>query len=472
MFVTIAFAGASDRDTVLRLTPETTLRQLRERLAAEAGMLPAERFRFGNAGLDPSIEGEVTVAEAIDKDRTITVRPAPRAQAPAKPAAQPRPVPRVTAPEARPGEALWGLRNEADAPDLLPQWQTRMAAANVRDPDEFTALPLETIAALFSARRLDRGLRFGPKANDHLFGARSPRSPVIYRHPQRPPHSGGVPYTASWNISATASRVLHELHTRSIHNANAGGGVNGFALAARFRDDLERLRRSEVTQIHLVEEMIVPRVVLMLDPDTDLEGSPELIEAVDAALAVRGGRQRQYAALHERVFDGFGYFFPCETLLGGSRMRTLSTVSESLQEQEQLLSGFGFGAAAQDVPTSYGPASGDIGFARSDSRLSRHRHIVQLREQRVRAIGGHAALGMADEHQLQWMASLDAVARWEAIGHRRMVPILRFLPPKQRNQCVGVIEQFARSRITGDFTVLDMAAYVTPLNRDLLDELM
>ncbi|MGO4777946.1 hypothetical protein AB4084_20965, partial [Lysobacter sp. 2RAB21] len=216
--------------------------------------------------------------------------------------------------------------------------------------------------------------------------------------------SGGVSFTSRWNISATASRVLHELHTRSIHNANAGGGVNGFGLAADFRSDLERLRRNEVTTIHLVDEMIVPKVVLMLDPDTDLDVAPELVEAVDRALATPS-RIGQYEALHERVFAVFGYFFPCEALLGGTRLRTLSATSEDLREQEQLLSGFGFGAAAKDAPTSFGPASGDIGYARADNRLSTHRHIRQLREQNIRTIGGHPALGLADEQALQWMAA-------------------------------------------------------------------
>ncbi|WP_363798843.1 hypothetical protein ABU614_02580 [Lysobacter firmicutimachus] len=474
MLVTIAFAGEPDRDIVLRLAPETSLLRVREQLAAKAGMQPGERFRLGRAGLHPTLEAETTVGQAIDKDQTLTVRPAPtkRAESPAKTPAQARPALRPIAPEARPAEARWGLRNEADAPDLLPQLQGRLAGVNARTPDEFAALPLETVQALFATRRLDRGLRFSAELGDSVFGARSPRSPAVYRHPQRPPHSGGVSFTSRWRLSATASRVLHELHTRSIHNANAGGGVNGFGLGADFRRDLERLQRSEVTAIHLVEETIVPKVAVTLDPDQDLDVAPELVEAVDAALAVRGGRRSQYQALHERVFAGFGYFFPCETLLGGVRMRTLSTTSEDLREQQQFLAGFGFGAAAKDVPTSHGPASGDIGYARSESRLSRHRHIRQLRQQDVRTVGGHPALGLADDLLLQWMAGLDAVELWAAIGHRRLVPILRFLPRRQRDQCVGVIEPFARSDLTARFTVLDMAAYVAPFNRALLDELM
>lgn len=485
MLVTIAFAGEPDRNLVVRLQPDASLRQVREQLAALDAMAPADRFLFGNVRMDPSIEADTKLKEVISEDGMLSVRPPPRAPepqpepepepepepTPAPAPAPPRPALRPTAPTARPGEANWGLRGEDETPDLLAQLQGRLAGFTVRTPDEFTALPLATVQALFAARRLDRGLRFGPAPNDALFGARSPRSPVIYRHPQRPPHSGGVSFTSRWTISATASRVLHELHTRSIHNANAGGGVNGFGLAADFRRDLERLRRNEVTAIHLVDEMIAPKVVLMLDPDTDLEVEPELVEAVDRALAIPG-RAGQYEALHERVFAAFGYFFPCESLLGGTRMRTLSTISEDLQEQEQLLSGFGFGAAAKDVPTRFGPASGDIGYARGDSRLSTHRHIRQLREQSIRTIGGHPALGLSDERALEWMAGLDAVELWETIGHRRLVPILRFLPPRQRDRCVSVIDQFARSGASAEHTVLDMAAYVTPFNRDLLGAIL
>lgn len=485
MLVTIAFAGEPDRNLVVRLQPDASLRQVREQLAALDAMAPADRFLFGNVRMDPSIEADTKLKEVISEDGMLSVRPPPRAPEPQpepEPEPEPEPTPapaptpprpalRPTAPTARPGEANWGLRGEDETPDLLAQLQGRLAGFTVRTPDEFTALPLATVQALFAARRLDRGLRFGAAPNDALFGARSPRSPVIYRHPQRPPHSGGVSFTSRWTISATASRVLHELHTRSIHNANAGGGVNGLGLAADFRRDLERLRRNEVTAIHLVDEMIAPKVVLMLDPDTDLEVAPELVDAVDRALAIPG-RAGQYEALHERVFAAFGYFFPCESLLGGTRMRTLSTISEDLQEQEQLLSGFGFGAAAKDVPTRFGPASGDIGYARGDSRLSTHRHIRQLREQSIRTIGGHPALGLSDERALEWMAGLDAVELWETIGHRRLVPILRFLPPRQRDRCVSVIDQFARSGASAEHTVLDMAAYVTPFNRDLLGAIL
>ncbi|MFD0326407.1 hypothetical protein [Lysobacter gummosus] len=117
----------------------------------------------------------------IGKDGVLTVRPAPRAPepepepepAPAPAPAPPRPALRPTAPQAQPAEAKWGLRNEDETPDLLAQLQGRMAGFNVRTPDDFTALPLATVQALFASRRLDRGLRFGPDPGDSLFGARA-----------------------------------------------------------------------------------------------------------------------------------------------------------------------------------------------------------------------------------------------------------------------------------------------------------
>lgn len=487
MLITIAFEGDSDRDIVLRMNPDTPLAQLREQLAERAGMTPRERFLVGNTNLDPDTETETTIQELIGDGSTLRVRPARAAPVeepepdpepepepepePAPEPAAPRPVPTPTVPTATPTEAVWGLRNDADAPDLLAQLQVALAPFTVGTPDEFTALPLDAVRALFTARRLDRGLRFGADPTAVEFGARSTQSPVLYRHPQRRPHSGGVAFSMRWTVSATASRVLHELHTRSIHNANGGGGVNGFGLSANFRHDIERLQRHEVTSIHLIDEMILPQVMLALEPDTDLDVAPELIEAVDRALAARQ-RRDQYEALHQSVFTVFGYFFPCEALLGGTRMRTLSVMAEDLQDQEQLLSGFGFGAAAKDVPTSYGPASGEVGHAQSNSRLSANRHIAQLHNQDVRAIGGHPALALREEDAGRWMAGLDSVALWRTIGHRRLVPILRFLPQRQRDQCVSVIEEFANSRATAQHTVLDMAAYVIPLNRALLDRIM
>ncbi|MFD8440140.1 hypothetical protein ACFV2I_34345, partial [Streptomyces microflavus] len=101
-----------------------------------------------------------------------------------------------------------------------------------------------------------------------------------------------------------------------------------------------------------------------------------------------------------------------------------------------------------------------------------HRQIRQLRKQSIHTIGGHPALGLTDELAKRWMAGLDAVEQWATIGHRRLVPILRFLPPRQRDRCVSVIEQFAGSRALEPHTVLDMAAYVAPLNRDLLGRIL
>lgn len=525
MLITIAFEGESERDIVLRVEPDTTLQHVREELAAKAGMQPTERFRVGNANLDPSIEADTAVSELIGDDRVLKVKPSPPPKPvekpdgnleekpgaeepkkpsgppagegsegkprtppkdppgdkpPAKPAAKPtadkptrdKPPPKPTLPDVKPVEATWGLKNDADAADLLSQLQSKLGAFTVRDPDEFTRLPLDAVQALFTARRLNRGLRLGrdPDATD--FGSRSPQAPVVYLHPDRPPHSGGVAFTARWTTSATASRVLHEMRSRSIHAASASGGLSGFGLSAHYRRDLETLQRSEVTTIHLLDEMIIPKVMLSFDPESDLSASPGLIDAVDRALSVSGGRRGQYEALHERVFHLFGYFFPCEALLGGTRMRTLDVQADDVQDQQQLLSGFGFGAAATDVPTSYGPASGEVGYANTNAEFSKNRHIRQLREQNVRAIGGNPALGLSDERAGEWVTSLDKVGQWEVIGNRSLVPILRFLPQEQRHRCVSVIEEFANSSATPRFTVLDMAAYVIPLNRDLLDQLM
>ena len=47
MLITIAFEGDPDRDIALRLEPTTALQQVRERLAARAGMQPGDRFRVG-----------------------------------------------------------------------------------------------------------------------------------------------------------------------------------------------------------------------------------------------------------------------------------------------------------------------------------------------------------------------------------------------------------------------------------------
>ena len=82
MLVTIAFAGEPDRNLVVRLQPDASLRQVREQLAALDAMAPADRFLFGNVRMDPSIEADTKLKEVISEDCMLSVRPPPRAPEP------------------------------------------------------------------------------------------------------------------------------------------------------------------------------------------------------------------------------------------------------------------------------------------------------------------------------------------------------------------------------------------------------
>ena len=474
MLITIAFEGDPDRDIALRLEPTTPLQQVRERLAARAGMQAGDRFRVGNASLDPEQEADTPIAELIGKGSVLRVRPAP-GPAP-EPAPAPKPKPDTTAPP-RPKppdptpKTSWGLDRGPIPPDLLAGLMSTIGNSTIEEPEAFALLPLETVQAVFTARRLNRGLRFGPVPQSREFGERSPLAPVTYLHEERRPAHGAAAYSSDWLTSATASRVLHELRVRGIHVASATGGLSGFGVSANFRQDLERLTRNEVTTIHLVDEMVVPKVVLLLHPRNDLRASDELVREVEIALAERGGTRAQYEALHRDVFAHFGYYFPCETVLGGMRMRTLHVRSEDREEQQQLLREFSFAAAA-DVQTDSGRAVGDVGYAHSNRNLDGNRHISQLRRSHIRTFGGSASLAVNESQLAEWVRSVSMLKFWDVIESRHLVPITRFLPEPLARRCDSVIDEHAGSRLTEQYTVLDMRQYVAPANRELLRDLL
>ncbi|MGH8082075.1 MAG: MAC/perforin domain-containing protein [Lysobacter sp.] len=486
MLITIAFEGDPDRDIALRLELTDSLHLVRERLADRAGMQPGDRFRVGNANLDSEQETETTVAELVGEGRELRVRvapepepepepqpdpePEPEPEPPPKPKPDTTPPPRPKVPDAAPKTA-WGLDRGPIPPDLMAGLIGTIGNSTIEEPEAFALLPLEAVQALFTARRLNRGLRFGPNPQSREFGERSPLAPVTYVHEDRRPAHGAAAYSSDWLTSATASRVLHELRVRGIHVASANGGLTGFGLSSNFRQDLERLSRNEITTIHLVDEMVVPKVVLFLHPDDDLRASDALVRAIEIALSDRGGRRAQYEALHRDVFANFGYYFPCETVLGGMRMRTLQVRSEDREEQQQLVREFGFAAAA-DVQTDRGRAVGDVGYANYSSNLENNRHISQLRRSHIRTFGGSASLAVNEGQLAEWVRSVSMLKFWDVIESRRLIPITQFLPETLARRCDSVIDEHAGSRVTERYTVLDMRQFVAPANRELLRDLL
>ncbi|MCF7223276.1 hypothetical protein [Marilutibacter chinensis] len=506
MLITIAFEGAAERDIALRAAPTQSLQQLRTLLAERAGLQPEERFLIGNAGLDPAAEGETTIADLIAEDRTLRVRARAIAAAPAEPApadsppeppagttdTPPAPSPpedtrepvRPRGPDLTRQEPAWGLAPGDDAPDLIEALRAQIGNVEAGTPDVFATLPLRTVRLVFSTLGLDRGLRFGPNLHidrspapdefildPRVFGSRSAMPPVVYLHPDRRP-AFPEPGRLRREFAATASRALHALRERGIHASHASGSFAGFGLDASFRQDLERLRRNETTTIHLSLETFVPRVTLRLRPQEDLRASDALTAAVERVLGDRrGGRKEQYRRLHEEVFHRFGYFFPCEVVLGGQRVRTLLIENTDSEEQEQLVREFRLGAAA-DVQTSKGRATADVGSGHSEQRALQKRYIDQLRREEVRVMGGDEALGIDDAHEALWVRSLDRVAGWRVIGNQELLPILHFLPPALANPCIALIDDFARGHINRQLTALDMSQYIAPANRELLLDLL
>ncbi|MDH5824915.1 MAC/perforin domain-containing protein [Luteimonas sp. RD2P54] len=468
MLITIAFEGATGRNIILRLEPGDSLQRARELLVARTGMRPAERFLLGDAGLDPALEPDTTVGELIGEGNTLQVRPLP--EKPREPTPDTREPVKPTRPDIAPRTLDWGLTSGAIAPDLLAGLNSVIGDTAIETPEEFELLPLDVVKAMFTARRLNRGLRIGPNSSASDFGERSPEAPVVYIHDDRAPHSGSAAFPVDWFASATASRHLHELRQRGIHVANASGSLAGFGLDARYRQDLEQLRRGEVTTIHLLDQLVVAKVVLSMHPEDDLRVSDSLVRAVERALASRGGRQEQYRALHEQVFRSFGYFFPCEVLLGGMRIRTLEVRTEDVEEQTQFLRQFEFGAAA-DVQTSKGRLVADVGYGQSNTEFNSNRHITQLRQERIRPIGGSASMGLAND-QGKWVQSVASVRFWDVIENRHLVPITRFLPEPLAQRCDSIIDELAHTDITRNFTILDMRAYVASANRALLRDLL
>ncbi|QDH69080.1 hypothetical protein [Marilutibacter alkalisoli] len=507
MLITITFEGAAERDIALRVDPAQHLQQLRTLLAERAGLQPEERFLIGRVGLDPAAEEETTIADLIGEDRILRVRARPAATVPADPApVEPppeRPIKppaetppatapaqdtrdpvRAKAPEPTPLEVAWGLAPGDAAPDLIEALRAQIAHVEAGTPDVFATLPLRTVRIVFATLGLDRGLRFGPNlpASDTIgpdrfvldtreFGSRSAMSPVTYLHPDRRPRFP-EPGSLRREFVATASQALHVLRERGVHASHASGSFAGFGLDASFRQDLERLRRSETTTIHLSLETFVPRVRLRLQPQEDLRASDALLAAVEQVLGDRrGGRGEQYQRLHRNIFHRFGYFFPCDLVLGGQRVRTLLIENQDSEEQEQLVREFKLGAAA-DVQTSKGRLVAEAGSGHSEQRSLQDRYIDQLRREEVRVVGGDEALGIDDAQEAGWVRSLDRVASWRVIDNRELLPILHFLPPALAHPCVALIDEFARSHVNRRLTALDMSQYIAPANRDLLLDLL
>ena len=531
MLITITFEGAAERDIALRAAPTQSLQHLRTVLAERAGLQPEERFLIGNAGLDPAAEGDTTIADLIGEDRALRIRARPAAAAPAAPAdpadpadpapadpapadpapADPAPVDsapeppaetatepppaappaldtrepvRGKAPRPTPLEPAWGLTAGDAAPDLIEALRAQIAHVEAGTPDLFATLPLRTVRIVFATLGLDRGLRFGPNLSvpdpagaDRFvldareFGSRSAMPPVVYLHPDRRPRFP-EPGSLRREFVATASKALHVLRERGIHASHASGSFAGFGLEASFRQDLERLRRNETTTIHLSQETFVPRVRLRLQPQEDLRASDALMAAVEHVLGDRrGGRVEQYQRLHRDVFHRFGYFFPCDVVLGGQRVRTLLIENHDSEEQEQLVREFGLGGAA-DVQTPKGRVVAEVGSGHSQQRALQDRYIDQLRREEVRVMGGDEALGIDDAQEARWVRSLDRVASWRVIENQELLPILHFLPPALAHPCVALIDEFARSHINRRLTALDMSQYIAPANRRLLEDLL
>ncbi|WP_269530903.1 MAC/perforin domain-containing protein [Chitinimonas sp. BJYL2] len=463
---------ASDQKRrMLKLKPDLTLADLRTQLGS---WISADDTFSGEDGsvIEIGEEGSWRIADLAEAGGTLVVGTAKSITPPVeKEPKTPRDPVKPNLPDTDPSTITWGLESGGTPPDMLDNLMQTIGDAEVEEPSAFSLLSLKQVKAVFTALYLNRGLRFGTQEARLAWAERSPMAPVSYEPTGDNVHAGGSASAAEWTTSATASRILHELRERTVHVANASGGYEGFGLASQFRQELETLRRNEITTIHLLDELSVPKVVLFLDQDADLTASPALIQAVQKALSGKPDRAAQYRALHRDVFDRFGYFFPCEVVLGGRWTRSLQVSSESQEQQEQLLRAFSFSLAA-DVQTDKGRFTGDVGYGNRSEQFENNTTIQQLRQQAIRIVGGSTAKGMADGGLAAWVGSVARVRFWAVIENRKLRPITRFLPQALADQCHSLIDEFALSAITKEYTVLDMREYVASANAELLGQLL
>lgn len=455
----------------LKLKPDTSLAALRTLLGS--WIADTDAFMGEDEGkIEIGEEANWQVADLASANGTVTVGVAKPADTSTPPGdVSPTEPVKPTRPDTTPTTLTWGLTSGGTPEDLLSHLMQTIGDAEVENPTDFEQLSPKQVKAIFTALYLNRGLRFGPLSAKQQWAERSPMAPVVYRLPEDGKmRAASAAVTMDWETTATASRVLHELRERTIHAAHASGGYEGFGIASQFRQELETLNRQEVTAIHLLDQLTVPRIRLFLHPEADLGVSEPLVSAVKKVFADTD-RAAQYRALHRDVFDRFGYFFPCEVMLGGKWMRSLQVLSESNEKQQQFLREFNFSAAA-DVQTSKGRVTADVGYGNRTEEFQNNTHIQQLRKQTIRIIGGSTAKGLAEGGLAAWAGSVARVQFWAVIENRKLRPITQFLPQSLADQCHSLIDQFAESAVTKEYTVLDMRQYVAPANEALLDKLL
>lgn len=377
-----------------------------------------------------------------------------------------------TVPDTTPVNIEWGLQ-AGDA--TRQQWDellTRLGEATAENPVAFSLLPLKAVQAVYTALGLNRGLRFEPGVGeDHSnLARRSTDAPVRYLNPQSAPRASSFAASVHSETSATFSRTLHELRDRCVLSAHRSAAFEGFGIENTFRFQKESLKQEEHQKIYLLEQTLVPKVTLAFEPEEDLGCAPQFKAAVEKLLHAGHDREAQYEMLHRDVLRRFGYFFPCEVTLGGKWSRSLEIEYKRSIEQDQMLVEMGLAGKA-DVETGSGRVTADMGFGSRVENLEKYEQIQELRKQAIHALGGATSVAMSENKLAEWVKSVGSIKRWAVIDNARLVPVLRFLPPELARQCYSLIRQFARSKTSRAYTVLDMVAYANA-GSELVPELM
>jgi len=213
-------------------------------------------------------------------------------------------------------------------------------------------------------------------------------------------------------------KVTHELNTFGAESASAnlttpyGGG------SASYEYEKSKITKSEKVTEHLVTRFLVQKEEIKMELE-NMTVSPDFVTAVRNAVEGNENSINGYQNLKE-VLDDWGYYVPCQAMLGGALYSTESTeineFSEANSEKEKFSASFN---AAFDGIGGGGEYSKSQGYTQTDASSSKFTNIS------MDQLGG---LPLAKDNGYdKWMESLDPAENWTAISYGEMIPSLALI---------------------------------------------
>jgi Fungal MACPF-like domain len=463
---TVYTAKRGSESESLKIPATAPLKQLRENLKF---MKPEYYFMLQDSRITDEDKWKVG---DIAEDGTIQVGPTP--SAPPKPAATPFSMTSTTKELPTLETKAWNNKgDDTTTTELLSaaKWTGGTAGTQLATLEYYKSASVEAKKQLFRNLLLDRGYIVKSGSGSPL--AQSSYSPAWYV----PSDEGPAPSTAGAESDthgywAAATKVLFEIRKRGFHQAAASGswsdltGTNGLQLKTTYLRDLEEYERGVSTEMYMLEERAVRKVILELS-NRDLRPTAAFKYELAQNLNPSKPRIKQYEALHTEIFAKYGHFFPTQVVLGGRWFKEYqetfsSTTAQRRLIQELKVSGEGGGT------TEAGTFKAGLAYGNYSDAFDSLQVVKQRKTQQAVKLGGNPLFTLVDDEP-KWVDSLAPMANWVVIEIRKMLPIISLLQgddaaDELRQHCISLINEFATSSISESNTSLDMEAYVALLH--------